>query len=200
MNVINPRPRGDPPCSAHTRRRTRAVRTGPLSGAVVVVVAAAAHRGDVDVGTLRPTASPLCHIDANPIAAGSGFAGSTAHITFAGTDSALTGSGGYARNWHRSATSEPTGSCLLITKRGHRESHRPDDRSPRPGGHEYSAAITVLTTLRVSCEPAPASLLFARTRARRLSSPIPSGGRTPQGSKHISDGQLQGPTTFQRSN
>ena len=117
--------------------------------------------GDAVRRRVPTSTSPLCHIDANPIAAGSGFAGSTAHITFAGTDSALTGSGGYARNWHRTATSEPTGSTLLHTKRGHRESHRPDDRSPRPGGHEHSAEITVLTTLRVSCQLAPASLVFA---------------------------------------
>ena len=74
------------------------------------MVATAAQRGDVDVGTLRRTASPLCRIDANPIAAASGFAGSTAHVTFDGTDSALTGSDTYAGNWHRSATSKPTGS------------------------------------------------------------------------------------------
>ena len=86
MNIINPRRTGDPPCLARSRRGTRAVRTGPLAGAVVAVVGAAPQRGDVDVGTLRPTASPPCHIDANLIAATSGFAGSTAHITFDGTD------------------------------------------------------------------------------------------------------------------
>jgi hypothetical protein len=120
MNIINPRRTGDPPCSAHTGRRTRAVHAAPLAEAVVVVVAAAPQRENVDVGTPRPTAY---------------------HVRR--TASALAGCGTYARNRHRSGSDGPggaaTGQQHEIKPKTHRDNRRHRSAEHRRHVHSRSS-------------------------------------------------------------
>lgn len=68
------------------------------------------------------------HIDAAIVAATGGFTGSTAHVTFDGTDNALTGSGTYTGVWYRPGSDD---AGRAVTTRRHKKRHRARHSDPR---------------------------------------------------------------------